>query len=161
MTKVYTSPVARTVPFDNSVSILPNNPQEVQTAIEELRNLISDSSRAFTFCFYNGNAGAGRFLEFFPNIGSNEAPLRVIGPLDILSIVARTTATSATCTIQFLDYTPTTPVLLYTLTFNNQKEVVLDSTLSLFTVPANGTLVIRIASGSITKPHLYFSGQGG
>jgi hypothetical protein len=152
------SPVAKSIPFDNTTNSFLS--KDVQSAIEEARDLIADSSKAFTFCYYNGNAGTGRFLEFFPNIGSNEAPIRVVGPLDVLTIVARTTGSNATCTVGFYNYTPVTPVLLYTLTFTAVKEVVI-SGLPVFTVPANGTLVIRVDSGSITKPHLYFSGQGG
>jgi len=161
MSKHFLTPVARSVPFDNSIALLPANPTDVQAAIEALRAEIADSSKAFTFCQYNGNAGTGRFLEFFAGIGSNDAPLRVIGPLSVLTIVARTTATSATCTIGFYNYTPAIPVLLYSLTFSAQKEVTLDNPASLFVVPANGTLVIKIDSGSIAKPHLYFTGQGG
>jgi len=153
--------VAQTVPFDNTNAMLPNNPSETQSAIEELRNLIVDSSKAFTFCQYNGNAGTGRFLEFFSGIGSNDAPIKVIGELTVLTIVARTTAVSATCTIGFYDAIPNPDTLLYTVTFSNQKEVILDGIMGLFSVPAGGQLYVKIDSGSIAKPHLYFTGQGG
>jgi len=161
MSRVNITPVAKTVPFDNTTAMLPNSPTETQSAIEELRNLVVDSSKAFTFCQYNGNAGTGRFLEFFSGISSNDAPLQVVGELTVLTIVARTTATSATCTIGFYNATPNPDTLLYTVTFSNQKEVILDSIMGLFSVPAGGQLYIKIDSGSIAKPHLYFTGQGG
>jgi hypothetical protein len=155
-----TTQVAYSTPFDNSTNGFIAN--TTQGAIEELQSLVQESSKAFTFCQYNGNAGTGRHLEFFSGIGSNDAPLRVIGPLTVLTIVARTTGVNATCTIGFYDDTPITPVLLYTLTFSASKEVVLSvPTPGLFIVPADGKLRITVTSGSISKPHLYFTGQGG
>lgn len=158
MANVVISPVAKSVPFDNGSNGFTST--DVQGAIEEIQSLITDSSKAFTFCQYNGNAGTGRFLEFFPGIGSNDAPIRVIGSLTVQAIVARTTAVSAIATIGFYNYTPVVPVLLYTVTFSGVKEVVLSGS-PLFTLPANGKLVVKINSGSIHKPHLYFTGQGG
>ena len=59
-----------------------------------------------------------------------------------------------------LDITPITPVLLYTVTFNNNQNVVVDNQTGLFTVPSEGRLAIKIDSGSITKPHLYLIVKG-
>lgn len=150
--------VARTTPFDNSTNGFTSI--TTQGAIEEVYNIASTSSRAFTFCQFNGNANAGRYVEFFSGIASNEAPLRVINALQVLTVVARTTAINATCTIGFYDITPVTPTLLYTATFSAVKELVLTGT-PLFTVPANGKLAIKVDSGSISKPHIYLTGQGG
>lgn len=155
------SPVASSIPFDNSIAALNNNPQDLQQAIEELKLEVQDSSRGFTFCQFNGNANTGRFLEFFSGIASNEAPIYTPTALETLTIVARTSAASATCTIGFYDVSPVTPVLLYTLTFTAQKQVVLDDPIGLFTVPAMGSLAIKIDSGSISKPHLYLIVKGG
>lgn len=155
-----TIPDAADVPYSNLVSGL--SAVNAQDAIDELTNLVQDSSKAFTFCQYNGNAGTGRWLEFFSGIGSNDAPITVIGALYVLTVVARTTAVDATCTIGFYDIGPITPVLLYTVTFSAVKEVVLTlPTPGLFTVPAGGKLAVKIDSGSIAKPHIYFTGQGG
>ena len=155
------SPVARSIPFDNSIAVLNNDPQDLQHAIEELRLEVKDSSRGFTFCQFNGNANTGRFLEFFSGIASSEAPIYTPTALEALTIVARTSAASATCTIGFYDVSPVTPVLLYTLTFTAQKQVVLDDPAGLFTLPAMGSLAIKVDSGSISKPQLYLIVKGG
>jgi len=149
--------VARTVPFDNSSNGFTS--QDTQSAIEEVNNKVVQSSKAFTFAAYNGNANTGRYLEFFSGISSDLAPIKVIGALTVLAIVARTTSTSSTCDIGFYNIV-STPVLLYTVSFSNQKEVIVSSP-SLFVLPASGELAIKIDSGSISKPHLYFTGQGG
>lgn len=154
----YFSQVAVNTPFDNSSNgFVADN---TQTAIEEVKSLVTESSKAFTFAFYNGNANAQRWLEFFPGIASDEAPIRVIGALSVRAIVARTVSTNATCTIGF--YNVTTSTLLYTITFSAVKEVVMSAAApGLFTLPAGGSLGIKVDTGSISKPHIYFTGQGG
>lgn len=139
------------------------NQDNAQLAIEYIYNLAQSSSRAFVLASYGGNANVGRFLELFPAIPTNEAPLEVVNDLKILAIFARTTAVSATCTIGFYNITPVTPVLLYALTFTAVKKVSVTGTPAspIFTLPAGGQLAIKIDSGSIAKPHLYFTGQGG
>ena len=151
-------------PFDitTPVGAFINKP-DVQEAIEALYNLIASSSRAFIFVGYNGNANVGRYLEIFNGIDTSAAPLVVVGALSILQIVSRTTALSATCTIGFYDIGPAIPVLIYTLSMVAVKEVVLVGTpaIPIFVLPAAGKLAVKINSGSINTPHLYFSGQGG
>ncbi len=154
----HASQVAKSTPFDNTGSGI--TATDTQAAILEVNNKIINTSKAFTFAQYNGSAGSGRYLEFFAGIDSSVAPIRVIGQLDIISIVARTTAVNATCTIGFYNRASGSDVLLYTLTFAAQKEAVVTGS-PIFVVPPNGQLAIKIASGSITKPHLYFTGQGG
>jgi hypothetical protein len=79
--------------------------------------------------------------------------------LSIYSIVARTTAVNATCTIGFYNDT----VLLYTITFAAQKQVIITAIppTPIFTLPATGQLKVKVDTGSIAKPHLYITGQGG
>lgn len=160
MSTVQKNDVARSVPFDNSTNGFAAT--EVQSAIEEVSASSFAASKAFTFASYNGNANSGRYLEFFNGIDSSVAPIRVIGALNVVTIVARSTSTS-TCTIEYYDIAPVTPTLLYTQTFTAASEVVSigSTSVPLFTVPANGKLAIKIGSGSITKPHLYLTGQGG
>lgn len=129
-----------------------------EAAIKELANNVGTSSRAFTFASYGGNANAGRYYEFFPSIDSFQAPLFSPVSLKCLTIVSRFVA-PATCTIGF--YNGLT--LLYTVTHTASAQVVLTAVPAtpLFTLPANGSLNIKIDSGSGSKPHLYFVAQGG
>jgi hypothetical protein len=126
-----------------------------EDAIKEIYGLAESASKGFIFAEYNGNANTGRYLEFFNAIDSNEAPLYSDTALEVIEIVAATTATNATCTIGFYNNT----TLLYTVTFSAVKRVTL-SGLPLFTLPATGSLKVKIDSGSITKPHLYFVARG-
>jgi len=155
-----TIPDAADVPYDDSVTMF--GVDNVQEAIESIIPLVTETSKAFTFCSYNGNANAQRWLEFFNGIASDDAPITVIGALNIRAIVARTVASSATCTIGFYNVAPVTPVLLYTVTMAGVKEVVLSApSPGLATLPAGGKLAVKVDTGSISKPHLYFTGQGG
>lgn len=151
---------AWTTAFDITTTIGAQiNKLTVQEAIEFTYNLVTSSSRSFTQFSYGGNANTGRYLEFFPAIDTNEAPLYVVNALSVYSIVARTTAVNATCTIGF--YNDTT--LLHTITFSAVKQVIVTATppTPIFTLPATGQLKVKIDSGSIAKPHLYITGQGG
>lgn len=150
--------------FNNAIAGLPGAPKTTQKAIESVSALALSASKSFTQFSYGGNAGSGRYLEFFAGIPTNEAPLRVVSAYSGITIVARTTATSATCTLEFRDIAAGLPgTLLYTVTFSAVKEVVLTSTPSspLFTTGTNAQIVCVVASGSISKPHLYVTGQGG
>ena len=158
MAKARMSPVATSIPFDNETNGFVSD--NVQDAIEEVNNFVSSlSNETFVFFQYNGNANVNRYLELFSGISVDDAPLKSLRDFYITGIVARTTASAATCTISFLDIQPTTPVTLYTITFNNQKDVLIDMAPQIFTLPANGELAIRVTSGSILKPHIYIIGQ--
>lgn len=157
-----TIPDARDVPYNNTVSLL--TATNTQSAIDELNVLISGSSRAFTFAQYNGNGNPGRYLEWWLGIASNIAPISVVGPLKVLAMFTRTTAANATCTIGYYNVAAGLPgTLLYTETLTAQKQKFTTGTTAvpIFTLPANGSLAVRVDSGSINTPHLYITGQGG
>lgn len=131
----------------------------VQTTPFKLNDIVSglaNAGRWFLLHSYNGNAGVGKFLDIFPNQDSDEAPLYVPSvPLKVINIVARATALS-TGTIGYYNNT----TLLYTLTYTNQTEVIINgSALSpLFTVPVGGRLNMKLTSGTVQKPHIYLIG---
>lgn len=127
-----------------------------EAAIKELWSRIGQSSKGYILASYNGNAGTGRYLEFFNGIDSSIAPIYSATGLKIIEIVAATTAVNATCTIGF--YNLTTSTLLYTATFSAVKRIYLSG--ALFTLPTAGQLMIKIDSGSIAKPHLQLVAQG-
>lgn len=134
-----------------------------EDAIKEVFNYFLNSGKTFVFEYYGGNANAGRVLDMFPGISMDEAPLEIVNPFVITRVVARTTAATATCDIGFYDIQSGTPVLLHTTTFSNVKKVVESGAYAtpVFTLPASCQLMVKIASGSINKPHIYFSGIGG
>lgn len=147
--------IASNFPFDPTGTSMVST--DVEAAIKENYQLAKDASIAFILADYNGNANNGRYLELFNGISTFNAPLRVINPVDIITIVARTTSTQSNAQLEFVDLFTNT--VLYTLSYGNNKEIVLTNG-PLFTIPANGELAIRVSSGSVQKPHLYFIARG-
>jgi hypothetical protein len=147
--------------FDPTGSILVST--NTEDAVKELSAIAQNASRAFVLGYYGGNANTGRWLEIFPNIPTNDAPLEVVNALKIMAIFSRTVSPSANCTIGWYDIQSGTPVLLSTTTFSAAKKVVQIGSYSspVFTLPAGGQLAVRVDSGSINKPHIYFTAQGG
>jgi hypothetical protein len=152
---------AITTPFDPIGTSLIST--DTESAIKEVSEAAFNSSKGFLLAQYNGNANTGRYLEFFPGIASNEAPILVPNPYKGITIVARTSATNATCAIRVADISTGSPVALYDITFNAVKQVIASGSPSspLFTTGSNAQIAIFIQSGSISKPHLYIVGQGG
>lgn len=140
-------PVARAVPFDNSTNGFTSF--EVQSAIEEARTNSID--RYILLASYGGNANSGRFLEFFPGIDSDIAPLSLNISQKCILIDAHATA-SGTAEVGFYDGA----TLLYTATFTATSEVVATGSQSspLFTLSNTANFKIKIISGSLNKPYL-------
>lgn len=128
-------------------------------AIRELFDIAQGTSKGYVLASYGGNANTGRYLELFPTIAMDDAPLYTPDPLEVLTIVSETTAADATCTLGWYNITPTTPVLLHTTTFTADK-IVLENGGVIFSIPAEARLAIKVDSGSIGKPHLYFVLKG-
>lgn len=123
--------------------------------INDILSQIAGSGRGLIPFSYGGNANAGRFLEYFPNIDTSIAPIYSTTQLKVTDIVAAASA-STTGSIGF--YNGLT--LLYTLTFTAQIQKIVTGTPSvpIFTLPAAGSLNVKIISGSFAKPHLYIVG---
>lgn len=152
----FTTPVARSVPFDNSTNGFIAT--ECQSAIEEARVSAFNNDLYPLLCSYNGNANPGRYLEFFPGIDSLLAPIDLQTNTKLLSVVAATTAATATCTIGFFNTTVSTTTPVYTITFTAQKTVELNGTAlsPLATFVTGTTLAVRVVTGSINRPYIYF-----
>lgn len=144
------------VPFEPNRLGLEIESQTVQEAIEEVKLDAFNNDRFLLLAAYNGNANAGRYLEFFAGIDSSIAPILYAVAARVTDIVLATVSANATCTLQFLDVSPTVPVVLYTLTMTAQKRVVISGD-PIFTIPSGAQLALRIGSGSIGRPHIYFN----
>lgn len=159
----FTMPVAVSVPFDGSGASPAFSSLNVQDGILEARDTaVGTSAKGFIFCAYVGNANVGRYLEFFNNIDSNSAPLLFVGATKVIRIVSATTATNATCTIGFYDLQSGSPVLLYTQTFTavKRKNDIGSYATPVFTIPLDAQLAIKVDTGSILSPHIYFVIEG-
>lgn len=132
--------------------------EDVQNAIEEAKRDAIENDRYVVFGSYGGNANVGRYLEFFPGTDSFEAPVFLPVSSKLLGVVTATTAVDATCTIGFFDLTVSDVVPVYTITFTAQKRVVNTGTpaVPLYVFPVGAQVAVRVTSGSINKPHMYF-----
>jgi hypothetical protein len=133
---------------------------DVQNAIEEGLQLAVANDRFVVLPFYNGNANTGRYLEIWPGIATDVAPLGVGTSVKCLFVNTHTTSVNATCTVGFYNIViPASPVLLFTQTLTAQKEKIDAGTPGspLFTLPATGQLAIKIDSGSINRPYVLMS----
>lgn len=127
---------------------------DVQNAIEEALNKAISNDNFLLLGSHNGNANTGRYLSWFQSIDSSAAPFFQPVASRILSVVAQTTATAATCTIGLFDLNVSSTVPVYTITFSSQKRVSVAGT-PLATLLANSQLAARVTSGSISQPTLY------
>ncbi len=154
-----TTSVAFSVPFESEPER--NNgfqSKNVQEAIEEALALAVSNDRFLILSDYGGNANAGRLLEFYPGLNSDEAPLFFDSGTNALQIVCTTTAPNSNAIIGFYDNINdpglTTP--LYQLNMGGNKRVIDNGNMGtpLFVVPQGGTLTIKVDSNSINKPHI-------
>ena len=164
MKKVSLSQVALSTPFipnrDPDYTGIPSgiSATNVQDAIEETLDVAASNYRAITLASYGGNANSGRYLEFFNNIASDIAPILLPDPAKLLTVVCATTAANATCDISFYDLNVSSTTAVYTLTMTAEKRKVGLGTLAspLYTFLPNALMAIKVSSGSINQPHLYF-----
>ena len=127
--------------------------KNAQEAIEEALALAVANDRFPLLFSYGGNANNGRYLEFFNNIDSNDAPIFFDSGSKCLAIVGATTSGSSNAKVGFFR----DGVLLYEFDFNGNKRVVITGSIAapIFTLAAMGELSVRVTQGSVLKPHFY------
>jgi hypothetical protein len=156
----FTTPVAKSVPFESEPERSNGfSSKDVQEAIEEALALAVSNDRYLIFCQYNGNAGNGRFLEFFEGIDSSVAPVFFNAGTNVLEITVATTAVSSSGRFQFYDVINdpgfTTPLYTLNMQGNKRKTDIGTVSIPLFTIPANGALaIVKQGGGSVQKPHM-------
>ena len=130
----------------------------VQEAIEEAKADALNNDRFLLLCSYNGNANAGRYMEFFSGIDSSLAPIYLSAPAKCIVLVISATANSnGVIGIYNLAVSSTTPV--YTLSYGNTSRAIAvgSAVAPLFNLPSNSQIALRVVSGSVNRPHIYFS----
>jgi ABC-type uncharacterized transport system ATPase component len=150
----FTSPVARSVPFDNSTNGFIAS--ETQSAIEEVKNLFMNTSSFAIIAGRSASTGAGVFLDFIAGNSSDTSPFVAIQNVNIRGLSAAGTS-STTCVVGlYKNGNLASPVATVTLTAQSSNYV------NSLTVPlvAGDTISVRVVSGSILKPFvtIYFSG---
>ena len=158
MSTIDKSEVALSLPFDKTTTIGAQiNRDNTQDAIERVFSLVTSSSRSFTFCQYNGNAGAGRYLEFISGNSSDGGPFVCIYPLLIVGCsIAANASTTASVGVYLkvgTVYTLLTSVSLTAQTVNYTSNLNIP-------MSAGDQISIKVISGSISKPFfaLYIAG---
>ncbi len=130
----------------------------VQEAIEEAKRDALNNDRFLLLCSYNGNANAGRYMEFFSGIDSSIAPIYLKAPAKCLTMVLSSTANS-TGTVGVFNLAVSTTVPIYTISLTGTKRTIQagDAITPLFVLPSDSEIALRVTSGSINRPHIYFS----
>lgn len=91
----FSTPVAISVPFDNSTNGF--TADEVQSAIEEARDTAPGQTARFAIIAgFKGNANTGKYLEVFQSVPSSSVPFVMAEPGDLkaLSVAVKTSATA-------------------------------------------------------------------
>lgn len=148
MSGPFTSPVARSTPFDNSTNGF--IALDVQAAIEEVSDAVNSSVSAF-IASYGANANTGRYLEIFPNISSDVAPIIIpIALMDIKAITLGAIAASTGTVGIFKTSNLVTPV--QTISLTNQTRIYQTGlNIDFF---QDEEIAIRVTAGSISKPFM-------
>lgn len=158
MSGPFTSPVAQSVPFQPNRNGSDIEALNVQDAIEEAKLDAINNDRFILLCSYNGNANTGRYFEFFPGIDSSIAPISLVASARCLSVtVGASSNSNATVGFYDLNVSSTTPI--YTINMQNQSKrfLVGSPLLPLFVSQANANIAVRVVSGSISKPYMFFT----
>lgn len=151
----FTSPTAYSVPFDNTNPLASGfTSEDTFSAIIEAKQGALNNDRYPVDCFYNGNAGATRFLEFFTNIDSSQINAPFIPPENskIITIVAGAVANSTGVVSIYKNGNYATSI--YDITYTNNRKIILTGLTIALT--ALDDISIRVSSGSINKPYIRF-----
>ena len=139
--------------YDGNVGPSGISSKTVQDAIEEAKADALANDRFLVIGHYGGNANVGRYLEFFPNTGSDVGPIYLISANSILSVTMQTTSATATCTVGFFDLNVSSITPVYSISFAGVKRVSAVGS-PLATILAGALLACRITAGSINTPIL-------
>jgi hypothetical protein len=158
----FTSPVALSTPFEpNRDPQWGDNPGpsgisslNVQDAIEEAKADALANDRFVLLTHYGGNAGTGRYLEWYPAESSLTSPVYFSAAARLLNVTCQTTAATATCTIGVFDVNVSTVTPIYSFSMVAQKRVSFVGVPSLASFPANALIAIRVTAGSINTPEM-------
>lgn len=143
----FTSPVARSTPFDDAIAQL--GAEDVQTAIEALKTYINGIARFAVCAGFDGTASTGRWLEFITNVPSNTSPfiLARSGALKELTLVGGNASQTGTVTIYKNGSAWTTIALAA-----QKKNAIVGLNL---TFNALDEISMRLTAGSIPQPMCY------
>jgi hypothetical protein len=129
----------------------------VQDAIEEAKLDALSNDRYIVLASYGGNANSGRSLEAFPGIDMSQAPIFIPAASKLVSVVLGATANS-TGTVSFYNRVVSTTIPFYSISLISETRKIASSTplIPLAIIPAGAEIEIRVSSGSVSKPYIYF-----
>jgi hypothetical protein len=126
-----------------------NTPKTRLRYVGSISETAQTNDRYAIIATYNGNANAGRHLEFFPGQGSDSAPFTV-PELSYIRVLILTATSNSTGTVSvFTSSDLITPIRQISLSNEMYKK-------SIIAVPllADDRIVVRVTAGSISKPSL-------
>lgn len=126
-----------------------NTPKVRLVYISEATEINPANDRYAVICSYNGNAGVGKYLEFYPGLSSDTSPFP-IPEISYIRTVTLGATSNSTGTISFYKSTDlVTP--LFTSSLSNSKYYRMNLTYRLL---SDDKLVAKVFSGSINKPQV-------
>lgn len=147
MTKIKITPVAKSMPFDNSTNGFSS--ANVQGAIEEGYVGAANASRGPTVCGFNGTASAGRWLEFFSKNPSNDAPFVLAEDSELIAVSLVSSSSSSTGTVSIFK----NGVSIQSISLTSQKKNAI-SGLS-HSISSLDELSVQVTAGSIFGVTVY------
>lgn len=133
---------AGTVPFDNSVNLF--SADNVQAAIEEVKQANENIARFLVTAGFDGNASTGRWLEMTKSVPSNNTPF--VFPKNAYLTEFSYACTSST-TVTFGVYINAVKVLNLVMTASKTGATVQQVTVNLL-----DTMSWKVESGSCSRP---------
>lgn len=142
------SPVAISVPFDNSTNGF--TASESQSAIEEAKTSGANASRGTTTCGLDTNASATRYLEFVTNNPSNNNPLIIPENSQLIAISISASANSTGTVTVFKNTVSVTTISLTAA----RKATSAGLTIAF---SALDELSLAVTSGTINRPCVFLN----
>ena len=141
--KVYTTPVAKSVPFDNSTNGF--TATDTQSAIEEAKSSAIGTARYVIQCGFDGSASHGRYLEFIGNVACDQTPYVVAANIQLREL-SISVAANATVTVSIIKNGST----VESISLSGSKKAIKTGLSVSFS--ALDEMQFKVTSGSCSKP---------
>jgi hypothetical protein len=126
-----------------------NTPKVRLRYVGNVTDIPQTNDRYVVLSTYNGNAGTGKFLEFFPGQGSDTAPF-AIPEISYIRVLILTAVADSTGTVSIYKATDlVNPIRTISLSNSKFQKDTLAMPLN-----SNDQLIVKVSAGSISKPNL-------
>lgn len=139
---------ADATPYDNSITQFQSPCDDVQTAIERLKQYAENVARFCVACGFDGTASTGRWLEFITNNPSNSTPFVIPKNAYLREITISCSSNSTSTTTIFKNSLATQSITLS----NQRKKSETNLNISFNSLDE---ISVQVTSGSASKPMVF------